>query len=251
MLLIAAALQEELNVALSLRRDSQKIRRKGIEFWQAVDRDRTIHFIKTGVGPRRSAERLANAIEILGVSKILVIGYAGALDPELTLGTLVVVEKALSCSIDTANPAVKNMKLDGTFLLAPSVSLVRVAESLNIPVRCGDTVTSSHVWGNPEHKGILLRKFRACIVDMETAALAGVSVNANIPLRCIRVVSDEAGDSFLEPFSYDPSAGVPKRAGRLIGKGNPLQAFRKWKHNTLKARDCLGRFLSGYFISGF
>jgi len=246
MLLIAAALQEELNVALALCEDQKKIRRGGVDFRQAVRNGRTICFLKTGVGPKRSAACLQRALAILDVSDILVLGYAGALDPHLKLGTLVVVDRALLCSVDKTDPAVECMKLDGEFVLAPGDSLVRVSESLQIPVCSGDTMTSSHVWGNPEHKKVLLRKFRARIVDMETAALAGVSESMGIPLRCIRVVSDEAGDSFLEPFSYDPSTCMSKRAGRFIRSGNPVKAFRRWKRNTSAARDSLSRFLAGY-----
>lgn len=246
MLLIAAALQEELNVALSLCEDQKKIRRAGVDFWQAARNGRTIRFLKTGVGPRRSAACLQRALATLDVSDILVLGYAGALDPQLKLGTLVVVDRALLCSVVKTDPAVERMKLEGVFVLAPGDSLVRVSESLELPVCRGDTMTSSHVWGNPEHKKVLLRKFRACIVDMETAALAGVSETAGVPIRCVRVVSDEAGDSFLEPFSYDPSAGMPQRAGRLIRNGNPVKAFRSWKRNASTARERLGRFLAGY-----
>ena len=246
MLLIAAALQEELNVALSLCRDPNRIRRGNVDFWEAVRKSRTINFLKTGVGPVRSAACLERALRILDVSHILVLGYAGALDPRLKLGTLVVVRKALFCSIDKTNPAVENMKLAREFVLAPGDALVHASESLRLPVCCGDTITSSHVWGNPEHKKILLRKFRACIVDMETAALAGVSETARIPLRCIRVVSDEAEDSFLEPFSYDPSAGMTKRTGLLIRKGNPLKTYGKWKRNASVARERLSRFLYEY-----
>jgi nucleoside phosphorylase len=246
MLLIAAALQEELNIALSLCEDPQKIRLGGVEFWRAGRNGRTIQFLKTGVGPRRSAACLKEALRTLEVSDMLVLGYAGALDPELRLGTLVVVGKALACRIDKDRPDVENMILEKTFALAPGDSLIRTSESLHLPVRRGDTLTSSHVWGNPEHKKILLRKFRTCIVDMETAALADVSENANIPLRCIRVVSDEAGDSFLEPFSYDPAAGIPKRAGRLLRKGNPVKVFRSWRSKASAARDSLSRFCSGF-----
>ncbi|MBN2241719.1 MAG: hypothetical protein JW793_03440 [Acidobacteria bacterium] len=243
MLLICAALQEELNVALSLCGDPEKTRRGGAGLWHAALNGQRIHFLKTGVGPVRSASRLQHALGFLDISSILILGYAGALDPRLKLGALVVVRKALSCSIDEAEPAVERMNLDGEFALAPSDFLVRSARSLAFPVRYGDTMTTSHVWGNPEHKRILLRKFRACIVDMETAALARVSEAAGIPLRCIRVVSDEAEDSFLEPFSYDPAARIPKRAARLIGKGNPVKAFRMWKRNASVARHSLERFL--------
>jgi adenosylhomocysteine nucleosidase len=246
MLLIVAALQEELNIALSICEHPKKVRRKGVDFWQATRKSQMYHLLKTGIGPKRSAESLTHALEFLDVSQILVMGYAGALDPQLKIGALVVVKKALLCTIDATNPAVEQMKLDREFILAPSESLVRTSESLQLTVCRGDTLTSSHVWGNPQHKKVLLEKFGACIVDMETAALAGVSERADIPLRCIRVVSDEAEESFLEPFSYDPSAGVPQRAGRLIRKGNPVKTFRRWKRNASAARDRLGRFLWGY-----
>ena len=39
---------------------------------------------------------------------------------------------------------------------------------------------------------------------METAALAQVAAARDIPMDCVRAVSDEAGDDFLAPFSYDP-----------------------------------------------
>jgi nucleoside phosphorylase len=194
----------------------------------------------------RSAACLQRALGVLDVSDILVVGYAGALDTRLKLGTLVAVRRALACGFDKSDPAVEHIKLERTFVLAPNDSALRISESLRLAARSGDTITTSHVWGNPEHKNILMRKFRACIVDMETAALAGVSEAANIPLRCVRVVSDEAEDSFLEPFSYDPSAGIPERAGRLIRNGNPLKTYRRWKRNASEAQGILSRFLSGY-----
>jgi adenosylhomocysteine nucleosidase len=246
MLLIAAALQEELKVALSHYRNPEKIRRRGVEFWQAVRNHETVYFLKTGIGPKRSAASMERALEIMEVSQILVLGYAGALDPQLKLGTLVVVEKAFACSIDKARPEVEHLKLDKIFVLAPGNPLVKAAKSLHLPFSTGNTLTSSHVWGNPEHKKILLEKFQASVVDMETAALAGVSETKGIPLRCIRAISDEAGDSFLEPFSYNPSPAVARRTGQLIRKGNPVKILREWKCNTSVARVSLDRFLAGY-----
>jgi len=248
MLLIAAALQEELKVALSHYRNPEKIRRRGVEFWQAVRNNETVYFLKTGIGPKRSAASMERALEVMEVSQILVLGYAGALDPQLKLGTLVVVEKAFACSIDKAHPEVEHLKLDRIFVLAPGNALVKVAKSLHLPFSTGNTLTSSHVWGNPVHKRILLEKFRASVVDMETAALAGVSETKRIPLRCIRAISDEAGDSFLEPFSYNPSPAVARRAGQLIRKGNPAKILREWKCNTSVARVSLDRFLAGYLF---
>jgi len=246
MLMIAAALQEELKVALAQCRDPKKIRVEGIEFWIAAKGNRKIYFLKTGVGPKRSAASLQRALQVLDISKILVVGYAGALDPRLRLGELVAVRKALACSIDKTDPAVENMRLDKAFELTPVDSLAETAETIQIPFFFGDTLTTSHVWGNPEHKKILMRKFGATIVDMETAALASVAASFDVPLCCLRVISDESEDSFLKPFSYDPSAGIPRKAGRILRDGNPVKMFRQWKRNTSAARVSLSRFLAKY-----
>jgi adenosylhomocysteine nucleosidase len=246
MLLIAAALYEELKVVLSQYRNPKKIRQRNVELWEATRNSETIYLLKTGVGPRRSSACLERALKTLEISQILVLGYAGALDPQLKVGTLVVVHKALACSIDKDRPEVENMKLDKEYILASADDMARFGESRHLPICSGNILTSSHVWGKPEHKKILLDKFQASIVDMETAALARVSEACGIPLRCIRVVSDEAEDSFLEPFSYNPSPGISKRAGQLIRKGNPVKVLREWKCNTSVARVSLNRFLEEY-----
>jgi adenosylhomocysteine nucleosidase len=246
MLLITAAMQEELKVALSQCRNPQKRRLRGVDFWLGERGGRGMYFLKTGVGPKRSAATLQAALEVLDVSQILVVGYAGALDPQLKLGTLVVVKKALFCNIDKADPAVGNMRKEAEFELAKWDFPTQTTESTHLPLFFADTLTTPHVWGNPDHKKILMRKFGTAVVDMETAALASVAESLSIPLRCLRVVSDEAEDSFLEPFSYDPSAGISKRAGQILKKGNPVKTLREWKCNTSVARVSLNRLLSEY-----
>jgi len=244
MLLIAAALHEELNIALSQYRDRRKVRVEDVEFWLATSGGGETGFLKTGIGPERSAASLQRALEALDVSQILVIGYAGALDPRLKLGTLVAVERALAGSIDRENPAVENLRLDGTYTLDRPDFFEKAAESVHLPLIFADTLTTSHVWGDPEHKRILREKFSACIVDMETAALARVAASFDLPIGCLRVISDLAEDSFLEPFSYYPSAGPGKRARKILKDGNPVKLLRKWKRNTSIARASLRKLLA-------
>jgi nucleoside phosphorylase len=101
------------------------------------------------------------------------------------------------------------------------------------------------VLGDPIHKRLLHEKFHASITDMETAALARVAASKFIALGCVRVVSDEAADSFLAPFSYDPSTRLPARAKKLAGTGM-AKVYRKWKTNTAAARKSLHTFLRKY-----
>ena len=135
--------------------------------------------------------------------------------------------------------------MDGTFDLTDCDTLAETAKSAGLHACTGDVLTSPYVLGDPVHKRLLYEKFRAAIVDMETAALARVAASRSVPLSCIRVVSDEAADSFLAPFSYDPSTRLSARARKLAGTGM-ARIYRKWKTNTSVARESLGRLLEVY-----
>ncbi len=245
MLLISAALEEELKTGMELCHDLRKIRRKGIHIWQAVRGGRSILFLKTGVGPRRAARSLAEALMVTRPLQILVIGYAGALDPGLKLGDLVAVEKAFAVTLDKDRPRWEYARIDGTFELADGEMLAQVARSVGLDVCVADTLTSPHVLGSPAHKQLLWEKFSASIVDMETAALARISASNSIPISCVRAVSDEAQDTFLEPFSHDPAVPVPVRAKKLLDTGM-IQTYREWKNHSSMAKERLSRFLTHY-----
>jgi adenosylhomocysteine nucleosidase len=243
--MLAAALEEELEAGMALCRDRRRICGRSVRLWQAARGGTTIHFLKTGVGPKRAAASLEEALEVTKPSRILVVGYAGALDPGLKLGHLVAVGRALWFSLDEKNPDWEHVRLDGEFGLADCETLARSAKSAGLSASTGDTLTSSHVLGDPAHKRLLYEKFHASIVDMETAALASTARARAIPLSCVRVVSDEARDTFLAPFSYDPSANIPARAKKLLDTGM-MQTYREWKDHASVAKGCLSRFLSHY-----
>ncbi len=245
MLLVAAALDEELKTGLDLCRQKRKLPGMGISVWQAERNGKQIAFLKACVGPKRAAERLEEALRTVQCSHILVIGYAGALDPGLKLGDMVAVCRALAFSLDENDHDWDHVRLDGSYDLMHCDDLARAAKSSGLAACTGDVMTSAYVLGDPVHKRLLHEKFHAAIVDMETAALARAAASKGIPLSCIRVVSDEAADSFLAPFSYDPATRLPARARKLVGTGM-TKMYRKWKANTRMARKNLAGFLDGY-----
>jgi nucleoside phosphorylase len=157
----------------------------------------------------------------------------------------VTVEKALAVSLDEDRPQWEYARADDTFVLANGKTLVQAAKSVGLSACVGNVLTSPHVLGSPAHKHILWKKFRASIVDMETAALARIAASKSIPFSCVRAVSDEAQDSFLEPFSYDPSKPIAARAKRLLDTGM-IQTYREWKNHSSVAKERLSRFLGHY-----
>jgi len=243
MLLIVAALEEELESAMALCGAAGKLR--GTSLRQAERKGKTICFLRSGVGPKRSAARLEDALKVIAPERILVIGYAGAVDPGLKLGDLVAVARAHAFSLDRDNPDWGHGVLDGTYDLEDAAALADCAQSAGLNACIGDALTSPYVLGDPEHKRLLRKTFHASIVDMETAALAKVAVAAKIPTCCIRSVSDEADDTFLAPFSHDPAVDMPARAKKLFDAGL-TETYRAWKDHAAVARKSLQRFLACY-----
>jgi hypothetical protein len=144
-------------------------------------------------------------------------------------------------------PGWEHACIEEEFELTPCEEFAPITTSAGLSAVDGNVLTSAHVLGNPAHKRILREKFHATIVDMETAALARIARSEGIPLGCVRAVSDEAGDTFLTPFSYDPSAGIPTRAKQLMDAGM-MDTYREWKVHSAAAKACLFRFLSAYLI---
>jgi adenosylhomocysteine nucleosidase len=244
MLLVAAAMGEELEQAMVLCPDREKMTDQGVCYWRGRREEKSITFVKTGVGPRRSAANLERILGMLTPARILMIGYAGALDPSLKLGDVVGVKRALACRLDENDPALGNLQLDRQFVLADAEAIADSARSIGMRASTGDVLTSAYVLGAPEHKRLLYKNHHAAIVDMETAAVAAVAEARNIPFSCARVISDEAEDSFLAPFSYNPSSNLARRAVKIVGAG--IQSYQEWKAHARIAGEALNRFLSCY-----
>ena len=244
MQLIAAAMEEELQLAMVLCQDREKKEKQGVCYWQARRAEKEVIFFKTGIGPRRSASNLERILNLLVPSHILLIGYAGALDPNLKLADLVAIRNALGCSLGENDPALSNLQLDRQFELTEADAIVESARSFGLRAFAGNALTSAYVLGIPEDKHYLYKKYGASTVDMETAAVARIAASKNIPLSCVRAVSDEAEDTFLAPFSYNPSANIAARAVKIIGAG--IQSYQQWKTNSQTAGETLNRFLAQY-----
>ena len=246
MLLIAAALAEELETALNLCSRRKRARGAGVPLWTGMRGQEMLHFLKLGVGPARSAEMLQRALDCLKPASILIIGYAGALDPVLKQGELVVVERADLLPEEFWDVPAKEIDPGSGWPLACAGELFAAAKAAGLPVRCGTALTSSHIIGAPEQKRVLFQKFHAAVIDMETAALARIAATAAVPLQCVRAVSDEAGDDFLAFLSHNPAAGPWQIAVQGLAAGSWLRRYSQWRERSLAARGSLRRFLAWY-----
>jgi adenosylhomocysteine nucleosidase len=205
-LLILAALCEELALARDLCQSKARMEPRSLNLWHGLCRDRSYYFLKTGIGPRRSARKLEHALTFLKPSSILVTGYAGALDPSLKAGDLVVAPRA-SMIGKAGDP-------HDSWELGPAEELAHVATRAGLPAFVGEILTSPRPVVRAITKSRLFRDSRASAVDMETAALARTAAQACIPVGCVRAITDEAGEN-LALWHVTPRATVAVARQRL------------------------------------
>jgi nucleoside phosphorylase len=245
MLLIAAALSEELSVAMKMCAVRARISGAGVRAWTTSCRGKEVSFLKTGMGPVRSARTFERFLAECKPAEALVIGYAGALDPALQVGDLIMVQRAALLSAPKNSPLQK-ASLGKYWEMAPVEGLAGFCRSRGIEIHTGEVITSPFVVGDPAHKQWLYNRFRGTIVDMETAELARIAASKSLPLRCVRSISDSAKDDFFTPLSRDPGLNPASKAIKLVAAGAWVQRCGQWRQNVSLARESLRRFLTAY-----
>ena len=248
MLLIAAALAEELDIALDLCRSRSILGAGNVRIRTGTFQGQAIYFLKTGVGPVRAGRNLDAVLSEFHPRRILIIGYAGALSPGMNLGDLVVMRRTSIFGEDEAkHRPLEQMEISASYELDGSSELYHLAQTAGLTAHRGEGLTSHFIIGDPRQKQILHRRFGALSIDMETAALARSAGAVRIPLSCVRAVSDNANDEFLAPFSYDPGVSPFDRAIRVLAAGNWLNRFHSWRERAATARESLRSLLNHCF----
>jgi len=161
----------------------------------------------SGIG-RDAAEAAARALVDAGVAALMTFGMAGGLDPALQAGSVV-----LPCELIAA---------DGTRFVASRPWRERVAAAVSLAaavsplaVSAGNLLTSTRAIDTPSGKSAAFRDTGAAAVDMESAAVAAIAAQHNLPFIAVRVIVDTAADTL--PRAVVNASRLGKvRIGRLI-----------------------------------
>jgi adenosylhomocysteine nucleosidase len=150
----------------------------------------------SGIGPGAAAAA-ATALVEAGASALMSFGVAGALDPTLEPGSVVLPRELLSG--------------DGRRYRADAIWRERVAAELNPShaVSEGSLLTSDRAIDTPEQKAAAFHGTGAVAVDMEGAAVAEIAAKHHLPFIAVRVIVDTAADRL------PPAVIAASRAGRV------------------------------------
>ena len=193
--LIAAALTAEL-APVCRRLGLQAESGKPPGAWRGAYVDRRVIAAPTGAGRERAAESIRSLIERYTPGRVLIVGTAGAADPALRSGQVLI-------------PAIVLDEATGQ----------RLAPTLETDT-AGTLCTAAGLVGSPAQKLRLFRELGATAVDMETAAMAEVCDQHGVPWLCVRCVLDAADeclpDWLLRLTHPDGRANLPAAARCMI-----------------------------------
>jgi len=144
--------------------------------WRGVP----IVLVRSGMGCDRARRALAEIAERYDLKEIISIGYAGALDPALKVGDVVVADQVVYYE------TMKSYSLDGELL------------GTMPEVRGGTLLTVDSVVATPPEKKALREKYSAVAVDMETFALAEETQARNLPFASVRAITDTAEQELID-----------------------------------------------------
>ena len=174
----------------------------GKEFYTGTLGGADVVLTACGVGKVAAASRTQAMIDVFSPDRIIFTGIAGALDPRIDIGDVVVstdcVQYDMSVSVFDYPlglvPGFEKIGFDADEKLrALAVESVRAATP-EVGVFEGRIATGDQFVASSEQKTFIHDTFDALCCEMEGAAVAQVAVQCGIPFVVIRAISDKAND---------------------------------------------------------
>jgi adenosylhomocysteine nucleosidase len=201
---IFAALKEEVDPLVELLEDVETSRWGRRFVHQGKLGDCEVVAIAGGVGKVKAAACTQYLIDRFSVEALICTGVAGAVNPKLTTGDIVVCEEALQHDFDPGDP--KLLKRFRRRWLRADAKLTKLAleaaQGPGLADRCsaGKLLTGDQAIVSQEKRQWLWQNFHADCVDMESAAVAEVCRLNNVPFAIVRAISDSAEENGIAQF---------------------------------------------------
>ena len=239
-MVVFAALSWEARAALDALQGVEPL---GPRRWRGFLGDgAAVRVLQIGVGLDRAERRAA---DVADAGLYLSAGCAGALDPAMRAGDLVIGDRVLP--LDPAGRAAAEVRTDPEALAVWS-------RARGVGVRVGPIASSPVVLHSAAAKREAARH-GALVVEMESAAVAAAARARGIPCAVVKVVLDESHDGVGFPGGevVDPETGEID-----VGRGVAALALRpQWWPRAVKlarrqrvAERSLRRYLAVVFSAG-
>ncbi len=207
---IMGAMPEEIAPLLEKVERYEKVEYAKNSYYLAQYRDMELVIAYSKIGKVFAALTAATMIEKFGAQQLLFSGVAGAINPDLKIGDLIVATKLCQHDLDiTAFGHPYGYVPEGSVFVESDVHLRkiarRVAKEKGIVLKEGIIATGDQFVADPVRKAWIMEEFGADALEMEGASVAVVCDALEVPFFILRSISDSADmdagfdfDTFLE-----------------------------------------------------
>ena len=216
-------MQEEFEEIQNIMKNCDEKRIKEISFITGKIEGQNCVIVQSGIGKVNSARITQMMIDNFDIEYIMNLGSAGALNPMLKIGDIVIGDELVQHDFDITAfghakgyiTGVGDRVYSDKYLIEKFENAIENLEDRDYEIKTG-TIASGDVFCTEiEMKNQIYANFKADCVEMEGAAIAQVSYLNNIPFIVIRSISDTPNgnnaitfDQFVELAS--------KRCARIL-----------------------------------
>lgn len=199
----------------------------GHKYYEAKYKDLDIVLAYSKIGKVHAAIAATILIEKFGCTHMLFSGVAGAINPSLKIGDLVIATELCQHDIDITAFGHEPGFIPGSkTFISTCPTLLSVAEEIaknhHLTVVKGCIATGDQFIHSQEKKDYIFNQFKADAIEMEGSAVATVCDSFSIPLFLIRSISDTADmdanfnfEEFLDTATKNSSGFIIKMLDKL------------------------------------
>ena len=221
---LIGAMPEEI---LLLKKEIEELKTEKVgprEFYSGKINGKEVVMCSSGWGKVAAASAATSLINLFQVDRLLFIGLAGSLDPQLEIGDIVVADSLVQHDVDlsllTGFGDVKSpFWIDFVFDVDPAIhkkaektvkqfvlnlennEYAHIEGEYHPQIFTGGVATGDQFIASAEGKNLIRKKFPEILcTEMEGAAIAQVAADYGIPCSAIRIISDKADEKANELF---------------------------------------------------
>jgi adenosylhomocysteine nucleosidase len=231
---IIGAVEEEVWLIIDNMSQTRESRWNRRTIYQGRIEDRDVVVMPTGVGKARTAAAVQYLLDHFPIQAIIFTGVAGAINPDLQIGDIVICQKAVQHDFDAGGKGVLNSMKTPWF--EADLGLVELATKASQELGFGDRVRTGVVLTGDQtiidarKRDWLWQVFQGDCVEMEGAAVALVCSLNKVPFVLIRTITDFADESAREDFGRNLSRLAVDSATivlAMLGKFDGTRPFRR------------------------
>ncbi|MEW9697865.1 5'-methylthioadenosine/adenosylhomocysteine nucleosidase [Paenibacillus sp. SI8] len=199
---LIGAMNEEIEFLLSHMQDIKESTKAGILFREGSYFNKQVVVCRTGVGKVNAAVTTQILIDQFGVEAIIFTGVAGALDPQLNIGDIVVSSECLQHDMDVTALGFPRgvIPYEAKSVFEADSKLVELASASGErlfagKVKRGRVLSGDQFVASRDIVAKLHEELNGVCVEMEGASVAQVCSMNDTPYVVIRSMSDKADGS--------------------------------------------------------